>query len=212
MDFKKIFNKYFKDSRGLWSKYFKDSKKIMMNLVIILLCGVLLILIGDIAGNLGNKKQATKVNSIEVNNNIPKDVISSNYEESIKQELIDTLTEIDGVGKISAMVYFQGGSETVPAININNSDKKTEEKDNNGGTRVTTENDKNQSIVLVNVAGESKPFVVKQYNPSIGGVVIVAEGATNYIIKERLLIAVKTALNLPSNKVSIMPMKKDFIK
>lgn len=212
MDFKSFINKYFKNSKFDFSKFFRDPKKLMMNMLIILLCGVLLILIGDITSNMASKKETTKSNSIQVNANLQKDLVPSSYEDTIKKELMDTLSEIDGVGQLSVMIYFEGGSQTVPAVNINNSDKKTEEKDNNGGTRVTTENDKNQSIVIVNEGGENKPFIIKQYNPLVGGVVVVAEGATNVIIKERLLLAVKTALNLPINKISIMPMKKSYQK
>lgn len=218
MDIKNFLDKLLKDPNGILNKQLKDTKKLMMNLIIIFLCGVLLILIGDISTNMLGKKSENKKNSIEVNTNnsnstiTPQNQAPNNYEEQIKSELINTLSEIDGVGKIKAMIYFEGGSQNIPAVNINDSDKKTQEKDNTGGTRVTTEKDKNQNIVLVNENGESKPFIVKQYNPPIGGVVVVAEGASDAIIRERLLIAVKTALNIPSSKVSIMPMKRSYEK
>lgn len=194
--------------KSIINKYFKNSKKLMINLIILFLCGVLLILISDISTNLTNKKIKDTKNVVEVNTNTQNPIVSNTYEEITRKELIDTLSEIDGVGKISAMIYFEGGSQSVPAMNVNDTNRKTQEKDNTGGQRVTTEITKNVSVVIVNENGTSKPFVVRQTNPLIGGVIVVAEGADNAVIKERLLIAVKTALNLPSNKVSIMPMKK----
>lgn len=212
MDFKGLLSKIFKNPNGIINKQSGNPKKVMMNLLIILLCGVLLILIGDISSNMLGKKTPKKKNSVEVSTTPESNVITSNYEENVKKDLINTLSEIDGAGKISVMIYFEGGSQTIPAVNINNSDKKTQEKDNSGGTRVTVENTKNQNIVLVNEGGESKPFIVKQYNPSIGGVVVVAEGAENAVVRERLLLATKIALNLTTNKVTIQPMKKSYDK
>ena len=196
------------DIKGIINKYFKNSKKLMINLIILFLCGVLLILISDISTNVTNKKIKGTKNVVEVNTNTQTPMVTNTYEEITKRELINTLSDIDGVGKISVMIYFEGGSQSIPAMNVNDTNRKTQEKDTTGGQRVTTENTKNASVVIVNEGGESKPFVVRQFNPSIGGVIVVAEGADNAVIKERLFIAVRSVLNLSSNKVSIMPMKK----
>jgi stage III sporulation protein AG len=214
--------------KGASNLHFKDPKKIMMNFVIIILCGVLIILIGDISSNLSSKKETNKTNSIQVDANgsnnanentntntsssTQNGLVLNNYEEVVKKELVDTLTEIDGVGRVSAMIYFEGGTVTIPAFNINNSDKETQEKDTTGGTRITKEHDTSQNIVMENQGGDSKPFMLKQNNPIIGGVVIVAEGAEDYLIRQRLQLAVKTVLNVPLSKISIMPMKKSVGK
>jgi len=201
------------DVKNLINKYFINSKKKVMNLIILLLCGVLMILIADISSNLTNKKVIDKESTVEVNNeintNTQNTISNASYEESIKKELLDTLSTIEGVGKISVMIYFEGGVSEILAMNNTDSNKRTEEKDNEGGLRVTTENDRNENVVLVNQAGETKPFVLKRYNPIINGVVIVAEGAYDSLVRQRLLMATRTVLNLSSNKVSIMPMERN---
>jgi stage III sporulation protein AG len=200
MDLKKVFN-----------KYSKNPKKFMFNMLIFLLCGVLIILVGDITKNLNTKsdKDLKQQNLVEVSSNAGMLPNSNNYEEKVKKDLADTLIQISGVGKVSVMIYFQGGSESIPAMNVNDNNKKIEEKDSQGGVRTTTEANKSQSIVIVNDGGNSQPFVIKQVNPAIGGVIVVAEGAENAEIRERLHGAVKTVLNVPGNKVSVMPMKKN---
>jgi stage III sporulation protein AG len=201
--------------KELKEKLYKNPKKLLLNMIIFFLLGVLLILIGDISGSLSEKSKTERKNSIEVNSsastgsNVPLQTqISDSYEEKTKKELVDTLSDIDGVGRISIMINYESGEQSVPAFNEVDSNKRIEEKDNEGGLRITTENNKNQEIVMINNGSENKPLVVKQYNPKISGVMIVAEGSENPIVKERLFFAAKTVLNLPGSKVSVMPMKK----
>ena len=201
--------------KELKEKLYQNPKKLLLNMIIFFLLGVLLMLIGDISVSLSGKNNNERKNSIEVNssantgNNVLQQTqISDSYEEKTKKELVDTLSEIDGVGKISIMINYESGEQSVPAFNEVDSNKRIEEKDNEGGLRITTENNKNQEIVMINNGSENKPLVVKQYNPKISGVVIVAEGSENPVVKERLFFAAKTVLNLPGSKVSVMPMKK----
>lgn len=198
------------DLKGLKNKLFKGStKKTLMNLIVLILVGILLILIGDITSNLNRNKNKKEDKSAEVSANAPAIQSSSAYEERIKNELIETLSVMSGVGKVRVMIYFESGSESILASNTNDSIKKVEEKDNQGGMRTTTEDSKVISVVIVNEGSANRPVVVKQVNPSIGGVMVVAEGAVNLEIKERIHTAVKTVLGIPAYKVTVMPMKKE---
>jgi stage III sporulation protein AG len=191
--------------------YFNDllkNKKIFYYLLIMLLTGVLIILVSDITSSLAKKKAEQNKTTVEVSTNAVISANSSNYEDRIKKELTETLSQISGVGRVSLMIYFEGGSITVPGMNVNDTNKKTEEKDSQGGTRVTTENTKSQSVVILNEGGDNKPLVLRQVNPVIGGVIVVAEGAEKSEIKEKLQTAVKITFNIPSSKVIVMPMKK----
>lgn len=198
MDIKKIFDKYFSG----------DSKKTVRNMLIIILIGVLLILIADIISGLTNKDSNNNKSTVEVNTTTGIPVTSNTYEEKIKKDLTEALSMIAGVGNVNVMIYFEGGSESIPAVNINNSSTKTDEKDNQGGTRTTVEENQNTNVVIINKNSNTEPFIVRQVNPKIGGVMVVAEGASSSEMKEKIHNAVKTVLNLPSNKVTVMQMKK----
>lgn len=198
MNIKKIFEKYFGG----------DSKKTIRNMVIIILFGILLILVADIISGLNKKNTNIENSTVEVDTTAGIPVTSNAYEEKIKSDLTDTLSMITGVGKVTVMIYFEGGSESIPAVNINNTNRRTDEKDNQGGTRITTEENENTNVVIINKNNSSEPFIVKQVNPVIGGVMVVAEGASSSEMKEKIHNAVKTVLNLPANKVTVMPMKK----
>ncbi|CCJ34595.1 stage III sporulation protein AG [Caloramator australicus] len=191
--------------KGLLDKNMKNPKKFILNMIIVILIGILMMLISNVykSINLADKKKKEEKSVIEVSTYAPQ----LTYEEKLKKDLIDILMQIDGVGKVNAMIYFEEGASTVPAYNENNSIRKIEEKDNQGGTRITTENSRNINVVLMNEGTSNKPFIIKEIRPRIGGVIVVAEGAKSPIIKEQIINAVKTGLNIPANKVSVLPMK-----
>lgn len=196
MDFKKVMD-----------KLPRDTKKIVLNILIVILVGILFMIVADTYNQIkvSDKKKKEEKSVIEVTSEVTNPTLS--YEEKIKRELIEILSQIEGVGKVSVMIYFEGGNVTVPAFNENYSTRKIEEKDSQGGNRVTTENTKNINVVLLNDGSSNKPLIIKQMNPNIGGVIVVAEGAKNPMIKEQIITAVKTLLNIPSYKVSALPMK-----
>jgi stage III sporulation protein AG len=53
--------------------------------------------------------------------------------------------------------------------------------------------------------GSSTPVVVKELHPEIAGVLVLAEGANNPGLKEKLIQAVETVLNIPSYRVMVLP-------
>ncbi|MCX7951171.1 MAG: stage III sporulation protein AG [Clostridiales bacterium] len=189
----------------------ENIKKYMVYLILVFCVGVLIFLAADIFSNIFGKSTNTK-NDKNVEETVAKNIEvvggGMSYEDRIKRDLVDILSQIKGVGKVNVMVYFEGSQETQPAYNINETSKVIQEKDNQGGTRTTNENNKSVNVVILNEGSNTKPLIVKQVNPSIGGVIVVAEGADNVAVKEMIKNAVKTVLNIPANKVSVESMKK----
>lgn len=186
----------------------ENIKKYFVYLILVLCIGVMIFVAGDIFSDIFGKSTNNKNAEETVSKNIEVVANNVNYEDKIKRDLVDILSQIKGVGKVNVMVYFEGSQETQPAYNINETSKVIQEKDNQGGTRTTNENNKSVNVVILNEGSNTKPLIVKQVNPSIGGVIVVAEGADNIAVKEMIKNAVKTVLNIPANKVSVESMKK----
>lgn len=211
MDFKKFFEKLSKDSEKNSS-----DKKNVANLLIMLLAGVLIVLtvsffktsntIGIQSPGVGDNKGANKIGKTEQQTS--SDRSTQDYENTIQQKLKDTLEKIEGVGKVEVMVSFESGEEQVPAVNINDSTSNTEEKDNEGGTRNTTQKNNGSTVVVTNEGDKSKPLIVKTYKPKVSGVCVVAEGAEDKVTGLRITKAVVDLFNIPENKVNVYPMKK----
>lgn len=104
---------------------------------------------------------------------------ADSYCEYIETKLKKCLESIDGVGKVNVTVTVNGEIEKVYAT----------EKTTTGGLQgeKTTEN-------VVTVSG--KPLLVKEIYPEIVGIVIVADGGNNSVIKAKIIEAVTTCLSL----------------
>ena len=181
------------------------TKKNMQNLIILFIIGLIIV----ITANYFTPQAKTQSGYVEVKDNkqdIKNTAIS--YEEKLNTELTAILSKIEGVGKVTAMIYFESGNEMLPAYNQNNSVKTTEENDGNGGKRITNENNNNTTIVTTNENGGNRPFITKEYKPKISGIIVIAEGANNPEVKYKLYEAVKTVFNMQQYKVNIYPMEK----
>lgn len=212
MDLKKIFNpeKLTDKRKG------KGGKNYITNLFILLLIGVLLAVVSNTfkdksAATFNSKPQNS--NNIEENtlttvSNEDQEEVIAKEEAEIERKLKDTLENIEGVGKVKVMVYFKGGEEQIPAININDSTSLTEEKDTDGGTRKITQKNDGRTIVMMNTENGTKPFVVKKYKPEVTGVCVVAEGAENNLIKLQIHKAVINLFGLKESQVNVYSMKK----
>lgn len=194
----------------------KKGKANISNLLILVLIGVLLAM-------LSNTFKDTSTSNTD-NNNLPKDKGVATQQKSqgedgksseakdeeaeVEKKLKDTLENVQGVGNVRVMVYFKGGEEQIPAININDATSLTEEKDVDGGTRKVTQKNDGRTIVMMNTDNGTKPFVVKKYKPQITGVCIVAEGAEDRLIKLQIQKAVINLFDLKESQVNVYPMKK----
>lgn len=113
------------------------------------------------------------------------------YGKDLEARMASVLGQIEGAGKVSVLLWFESGSEIVPAY--------SEDVTDNGTT--TTEK---KTLVLVG----GKPVVLTEITPKVGGVVIVAEGADNVKVKLELLKAVNALLKVDAADVEIFTMQK----
>jgi stage III sporulation protein AG len=131
------------------------------------------------------------------------------YVSELEDRLIGILAEIQNAGKVSVMITLKTGTEIIPAKDESITDKTTDEKDVEGGTRNINEKNTTDQVVFMNdQGGTSKPLVLKEVNPEIKGVIIVAEGAKDPKVKLQLTEAVQTVLDVPAYRVSVFESNK----
>jgi len=127
-------------------------------------------------------------------------------EEALAGQITAILSQIEGVGQISVAVSLATGLEQDYARNINNQKEVVEEKDSQGGLRVTTETDEQTEYVLVQSRNE--PLILKEKAPQIKGILVVAEGAKNVEKKIQLSRALQSLFDLPAHKILILPKER----
>ncbi|WP_282935745.1 stage III sporulation protein AG [Paenibacillus sp. RC67] len=130
------------------------------------------------------------------------------YEDAYESQLKDILTKIVGVGEVEVLVTIDSTEEVTVERNTKETQQVTNEKDQHGATRHITDVTRSGEVVLYEVSNGKQPLVQKYIKPKIRGVLVVAKGAENLTVKKMITEAVERGLDVPANKISILPRKQ----
>jgi stage III sporulation protein AG len=195
MDKKKLINEL---------KKLLDDKKITNVLTIALVIAFVLIALNVFYPDMFKEKEKVKSTLSEEVETIN---TKEEYEETQKKELKSILESMSGVGKVQVMINFKSGESKVLAYDSSKQIVSTEEKDTEGGTRVSNQTNDGTTVVMTNEGGDNEPFIVETYKPKIEGIMILAEGASDSKIKYDIQKAVSSLYGLSAEKVNVYPMK-----
>lgn len=190
----------------------ENNKKLYNNLLMLLFMGIVLVIVSNFYKDITYKDKNAAEESNGFNNQGSVTYKSNDeyfYEEKLEEELAGILSKIAGVGKVSVMITYESGKELVTQKDKSVTDKVTDEKDNAGGTRIINESSVSDKTVMVSQqGGSSEPLIVKEINPEIRGVIVVAEGAWDSKVKRKISQAVQTVLDIPAYRVTVLETNK----
>lgn len=115
---------------------------------------------------------------------------TASYVKDLESRLSDLLSSVEGAGKVKVAITVASGRETVLAM------KKTETITDSGTERT-------EMPVTVN----GKTVTIKELNPEITGVLIVARGAGDLRVLTRIQQATASLLDIDINRIEILTMK-----
>lgn len=196
----------------------KEKKKItikeigIQKIVIMFIAGILIIALSvpDIFGSKNKKK--SEINDIssnpsETTGSTDKDNISREYVNKLEQELKSKLRLVEGIGDVDVMITLKSSKELIPLKDNPYSQDSTNEEDANGGSRVSSNIKKEEETVLItNDDGEKVPYVIKEIEPEIGGVIVIARGGDDKKIVGEIIDAVEVLFSIPTHKIKVMKM------
>jgi len=179
----------------------QGNKKIVEFLIIVIVIGVSIILVSNFFAPADtNEPQKDALYTSKVQSQ--KSDSEPNFK--LEQRLAKILSEIRGVGRVSVIVTYSSGPESVLAREEKNNQTNTNERDSTGGERKTIQNDIETSYVMADEqSGTKKPVVVRQIASKILGVVVVAEGGDNLTVKSDIISAVEAATGIPEYRVKV---------
>ncbi|MDK2820088.1 MAG: stage sporulation protein [Clostridia bacterium] len=128
----------------------------------------------------------------------------------MEAQLQGILEKISGAGKVSVRVSLKASPLKEFATNERTTRHNVEENDQSGGTRITTDIDTDAQLVMArsgNVGAGEVPVVERELHPEIMGVVVVAEGANDALVRARLSQAVGTLWGLALHQIRVLPME-----
>lgn len=178
----------------------KDGKRLKADLVAVLATGVMLILLGN--AFFGQGKGSNDVNKPLLQSTEEDESDKSDYKD-IEARMTEVFSSISGAGNVRVMITFKTGSEVVVA-----QEEKVEESTSaESGGKTTQEHNSETKVVLLNGTGSSNsPLVLREKAPEIEGVVIVAQGGDDIVVKEALTRGAQALLDVPAHKVEVFKM------
>lgn len=130
-------------------------------------------------------------------------------EEKIGKKLCDMLRQVEGAGQVEVAVRLSASTSAEYAVNTTSGKKTTQEKDQTGGTRLTTEDTSSGQLVMNRSgSGGETPVVEREAAPQVAGVLVVAEGASEAKVKAKLFDATRVALGIEPQKIMVLPMER----
>jgi len=174
------------------------------NLVIIVVVGIIIILASgffsrptgsvNASGNAASNRDDTQDSRAESTAFMGDDIIKN-----LEERLAYLLSQVEGAGQVEVMIYADSSSEMIPAYNDQVDSRSSEETE-----RISTESSERRELAL---SGDDKPVILKVEIPEIKGVVVVAQGADDFLVKQELNRAVCTLLGVPEHRVQILKHK-----
>jgi len=187
-----------------FGQLFEKMKQMKKNQwLVVLLVGVLIIIIA-----IPVQPDSTENTAEENENNTTVETAAGKDDLSILEErLTDTLSSVNGVGKVKVMLTRKSSGEKIVEKDIPVTDKSTQEEDSEGGNRVTKERVAGEETVYVKDEGGSQtPYVVEEIEAKIEGVVVIAEGGDNSSVVQNITEAVMALFGVEAHKIKVMKM------
>lgn len=173
-------------------------------LLIIFLCGVMLIILSfpDLFCGRDNKSSQTK----ELNTVVTSGEKQQSYETVMERRLMEALKDVEGIGKVKVMITLKSSKERVTLKDTPYTKETIKEEDSTGGNRTTETVDNKEESVLQSTDGETSPYVVKELEPEVEGVLVVAQGGDSITIITEIVDAVEVLFDVPAHKIKVMKM------
>lgn len=124
-----------------------------------------------------------------------------------EKRLEELFGNIDGAGNVKVMITYKSGPEKVVATETKSSEESSQESDTDGTER-TSKNVSSEVKMAYsqNDMSSGEPFIVKEKTPEIEGIVVVAEGGDDIIVKDAISKAAQALFNVPAHKVEVLKM------
>lgn len=179
-------------------------------LVIILLFGILLLVIA-IPVEPKKEKQGEKKTVQEgesVLEGTRETLSADSYERQQEERLKEVLEKVEGVGRVEVMITLHASAQKVVEKDAPSRSQRVEETDSQGGNRTTQENEREETTVYEEGDdGIRTPYVIQELEPTVEGVIVIAEGGGNPTVKQNILEAVQALFPVEAHKIKIMKME-----
>lgn len=181
---------------AVWIRKLSDEKIRNRLLISVGLLGLLLIFLSELGGS-ENPKVASMSQTVE----------NETYIQSMEDKLGKLVEQVSGAGNCHVMVTLEQGTQYVFASESKKVIDETQSRDGNENSKVQQKDNSESRIVVLEENGVSRPLVETSKEPQVKGVVVVCEGGSSSIVRERVTEVLTTVLGIGSHQVCVVPSK-----
>lgn len=185
----------------------KERKKItwkdfgLEKIILIAIAGIILLVI-----NFSEWKNKTGIEDTEKIQKTEDFNENDSYIKEMENKLVHILEKVDGVGQVEVMITLKASRESV--LNKDDSEESQTEEEISDETKKYSRTDKKEEeTVLADAQGESAPYVVKELEPEIAGIIIACEGADNNVVAASVTQAAQVLFGISSNHIKVLKME-----
>ncbi len=129
---------------------------------------------------------------------------SAGYAAWLEKRLETVLLSVDGVGEVRVMITLKDNGMKQLQSDTVREHSNTGETDSAGGSRSIQEGREEYSTVILNNGTGDGPYITRETNPEIEGVLVVAQGAGSAAVKTEIYEAVQALFNVPAHKIKVL--------
>ncbi len=171
---------------------------------IIILTGVLLMILAIPTENKKKEAETQKKEEKEAVKESSSD--KKSYVQEMESRLEETLSAIEGAGRVEVMITLEDMGESVVEKDTAKESSDLQETDREGGIRKDSTVQITGETVYEEKSSEKTPFVGKEISPKIAGVLVVAQGGENTVVKQNISEAVMALFQIDVNRIKVVKM------
>lgn len=174
-----------------------------LRLILVGICGIFLILVSLPDEKGGRKTISETTEEIQEMKQTEKE--NETYTTHMEQRLKKMLEKMEGVGKAEVMITLLSSRESV----VNKDTPYEEEKEEQEGNekKISSKKSGQEETVLIEEDGNQVPFVLKQYEPEVEGVIAVIEGGDDPVTVSRVTEAIQALFHVEVHKIKVLKME-----
>lgn len=172
--------------------WFKNNKAKKEQFLILAIVGVLLLVIA-----MPEKQMFTTADkSMKTQNSME---MEEDYVTEMERRLEQILEKIEGVGKTNVMITLASSAEK-----IIEKDVESRNASNISDTEESITSDRSEQSVYSNLSNSEVPYIKQELSPVIEGVLVVAAGGDNAVVKQNITEVVQALFGIDTHKIRVM--------
>ena len=195
------------DLKMLWQQFTNKEggeKKRRDRWMLLALFGILILVIVWPVGS-KNKEADNQVSESVAGTEKRTDNYAEQYTANMELRLKEILENVDGAGAVQVMITVKNNGEQVVEKDKSYSESKTIQS-GDGGKNTTTANTSRSESTVYDRTDSGSPYVVKQLEPEIEGVLVAAQGAGDETVVNEITYAVQVLFDVPVHKIKVVKM------